>query len=67
MAPMTRFELRHLEGQLFPARRGQLVVARAAIPSSRTPFCGYPTLDEHSLQRRVQRAFLDLKNVIRIR
>src|ERR1700730_3987594 len=59
------FELRHLKGQLSPARCGQLVVACAAIPSCRTPFCSYPTLDEHSLQRRIQRALLDLKNVIR--
>src|SRR6267143_2298250 len=59
------FELRHLEGQLSPARCGQLVVACAAIPSCGTPFCGYPTLDEHSLQRRIQRTFLHLKYVIR--
>src|SRR6267143_7083009 len=59
------FELRPLEGQLSPARCGELVVACAAIASSRAPFCGYPTLDEHALQRRIQRAFFNLKDVIR--
>jgi hypothetical protein len=59
------FELRHLDGQLFAARRSQLVVPSAAVASRRAPLRGNPSLDEHSLQRGVQRSLFDLQNVIR--
>src|ERR1700677_652643 len=59
------FELRHLDGQLFAARRSQLVIPSAAVASRSAPLRGHPSLDEHALQRRGQRSFFDLKNVIR--
>src|SRR5580693_9606676 len=59
------FELRHLDGQLFAACCSQLVVTSAAVASRRAPLRGHPSLDEHPLQRGVQRAFFDLQNVIR--
>src|SRR6185437_16440817 len=59
------FELRHLDGQLFAACCSQLVVTSAAVASRRAPLRGHPPLDEHPLQRGVQRAFFDLENVIR--
>jgi hypothetical protein len=58
-------ELRHLDGQLLAARRSQLVVPSAAVASRRAPIRGNPSLDEHPLQRWVQRSFFDLENVIR--
>ena len=59
------FELRHLDGQLFAACCSQLVVTSAAVASRCAPLRGHPSLDEHPLQRGVQRAFFDLQNVIR--
>src|SRR5215472_3546283 len=59
------FKLRHLDGQLFAACCSQLVVTSAAVASRRAPLRGHPSLDEHPLQRGVQRAFFDLENVIR--
>src|SRR5579859_5855374 len=59
------FKLRHFYLELFTSRRRQLVIASAAVSGRRAPLRGYPTLDEHALQRRVQRAFFDLENVIR--
>src|SRR6266566_4387621 len=59
------FELRHLDGQLSAACCSQLVVTSPAVASRRAPLRGHPSLDEHPLQRGVQRAFFDLENVIR--
>src|SRR5580704_17103497 len=59
------FKLRHLESQLFAPCCGQLVVASAAVSSRRAPLRGHPSLDKHSLQRGIQRAFFHLKNVFR--
>src|SRR5207245_7527961 len=42
-----------------------LVIASTAVSSCRAPLRGYPTFDQHPLQRGVKRAFLDLKNVLR--
>src|SRR5205823_9388197 len=50
------FERRHLDGQLFAACCSQLVVTSAAVASRRAPLRGHPSLDEHPLQRGVQRA-----------
>src|SRR5580704_5297587 len=58
------FELRHLDGQLFAACCSQFVVTGAAVASRRAPLRGHPSLDEHPLQRGVQRSFFDLQNVI---
>src|SRR5580700_1181757 len=58
-------ELRHLDRQLFAARRSQLVIPSPAVASRRAPLRGNPSLNEHPLQRRVQRSFFDLENVIR--
>src|SRR6202162_815890 len=63
--PDDPFELRHLDGQLFAARRSQLVVPSATVASRRAPLRGHPSLDEHPLQRWVQRSFFDLEDVIR--
>jgi len=43
------FELRRLDGQLFAARRTQLVVPSAAVASRRAPLRRNPSLDEHPL------------------
>jgi hypothetical protein len=59
------FELRRLDGQLFAARRSQLVVPSAPVANRRAPLRGDPSLDEHPLERWVQRSFFDLENVIR--
>src|ERR1700761_6755852 len=58
------FELRDLHAQLPATRRGELVVARPAVACRRAPFCGHPALDEHALQCRIERTFLDLQHVL---
>src|ERR1700722_6840188 len=57
-------ELRCFDGDLLAAGRGQLVIARAAVSGGDAPLCGHPALDEHALQRRVQRTLFDLQNVV---
>ncbi len=59
------FKLRHFYLELFASRRRQLVIASPAVSSRRAPLRGHPTLDQHPLQRGVQGAFFNLKNVIR--
>src|ERR1700689_3362180 len=63
--PDDAFELRGLDDQLSTARCCQLVVASAPVASRGAPLRGHPSLDEHPLQCRVQRAFFDLKNINR--
>jgi hypothetical protein len=58
-------KLRDLDCQLFAACSSQLVVTSAAVSARRAPLRGHPSLDEHPLQRGVQRAFFDLENVVR--
>src|SRR5260370_36664991 len=62
--PDYSFKLRDFGRQLFAACRRELVVAGAAIASGCTPLCRHPSLDEHPLQRGIQRTLLHLKNVI---
>src|SRR6185437_7707831 len=59
------FKLRHFYFELFASRRRHLVVTSPAVSGRRAPLRGHPTFHQHPLQRRVQRAFFDLKNVIR--
>src|ERR1700744_3050287 len=58
------FELRDLNAQLLATRRSELVVARPAVACRRAPLCGHPSLDEHALQCRIERTFLDLQHVL---
>ena len=55
----------NLVGQLLAARGRQTVVAGAAVPVSAAPFALDPALDEHSLERRIERPFFHLKHLIR--
>src|SRR6266481_675204 len=63
--PDYSFKLRDFGRQLLAASRRELVVAGAAIAGGCAPLCRHPSLDEHPLQRGIQRTLLDLKNVIR--
>src|SRR5882757_5322348 len=57
-------ELFTLNGQLLAPRSGERVIARAAIVFRGAPRGLDPASQEQTLQRRIQRAFADLQNVI---
>ena len=50
-------------GEMFAAGAGEPVIARAAIPGGPAPLTGDPALDQHALQRGIERALLDLEDV----
>src|SRR4051812_20982951 len=51
-------ELRRLRLELAAAGSGETVVAGAAVACRRSPLGAHPPLQEHALQRRIERAFL---------
>src|SRR5207302_8911996 len=57
-------EPRELDRELLASCGGKAVVARAAIARGDTPLRRNPAVDQHALQRWVQRAFFHLKNVL---
>src|ERR1022692_5333810 len=57
-------ELRHFVRQLFPALRGEVVDTGAAPGPRGDPFGRHPALEEHLLQRRVERTFLGVQYIV---
>src|SRR5690348_14552573 len=58
-------ELRNFGRELFAAELRDPIVARAAVAAGDAPFRCDPTLDEHALQRGIQRTFLHLQHILR--
>src|SRR6185437_11965962 len=56
-------ELRDLHDELLASCRRELVVAGAAIAGGGAPSRDDPALDEHALQRRIERPFFDLQYI----
>jgi hypothetical protein len=59
-------KLRKLHAELLLARTGQPVISSPPVIFRRPPFTDDPTFNQHSLQRGIERAFLDFKNVVRV-
>jgi hypothetical protein len=57
-------ELGYLDTELLLASASEAVVAGAAIARRHTPLRCNPAFDQHSLQRRVKRALLNLKHLV---
>src|ERR1700691_96959 len=57
-------KLRNLDTELLFASGSERVITGPAVASSDTPFPNDPTLQQHALQRRIERAFLHLKNIV---
>src|SRR5215472_10255828 len=58
-------ELPHLAFELFAPRRRKPVITGAAVVFGLLPIRRHPTLDEHSLEGRVERAFFDQQHFAR--
>src|ERR1700723_417189 len=58
------FELRQLHSQLFPARRGQRVVARPPFRLRFLPLRLHPPLQQQTLQSGIQRSLFDRQQIV---
>jgi hypothetical protein len=58
------FKLGDLNLELLSAEWGETVITRPAIPRRYPPFRRDPAFNEHALERGVERAFLNLQNLI---